>query len=452
MRWLAALLAGTLWLGAQSPSFEGTWLGAIDTGVQGKLRLQLNVTRNADGSLQATFDSLDQGARGIPVTHAEAEGRTFRFRIGNAISYTGILSEDGARIQGTFKQVVELPLVLTRVDKPVVLRRPQEPARPYPYNEEEVSFENKAAQGVVLAGTLTTPPGAGPHPAVVLITGSGPQDRDESLMGHKPFLVLADHLTRAGIAVLRYDDRGAGKSKGDFSSATSEDFASDAAAALAFLKSRPGIDGARVGLLGHSEGGLIAPMVAVRNGGVAFLVMLAGPGVAGEQILYEQGQAILRAQGAPEDARRQQLEVQKRMFAVIREEKDPSAAEKKLLAALPLQDPAAERQIKAANTPWMRFFLFYEPAETLAKVKVPVLALFGELDLQVLPSQNLPAVAAALERARNADFAVVKLPRLNHLFQTATTGAVSEYGQIEETMSPRALETISSWILARVRK
>lgn len=452
MRGLGALLAAALWLGAQTPSFEGTWAGTIDTGVQGKLRLQLHVTRNADGTLKSTFDSLDQGAASIPVTETAAEGRAFRFRIGSAISYTGVLSDDGKEIRGVFKQVAQLPLVLTKVDKPVALKRPQEPARPYPYKEEEVSFENKAAPGVVLAGTLTTPAGAGPHPAVVLISGSGPQDRDEALMGHRPFLVLADHLTRAGIAVLRYDDRGIAKSKGDFRAATSEDFATDAVAAVAFLKGRPEIDAARIGLAGHSEGGLIAPMVAVRTGGVAFLVLIAGPGVTGEQILYEQGQAILKAQGMPEGVLRQQLEMQKKMFAILRAEKDPGEAEKQLRALFPPGAPEAGERVKNLTAPWMRFFLFYDPAETLAKVKVPVLAIFGELDLQVLPSQNLPVVAAALERAGNGDYTVAKLPRLNHLFQTAKTGAVSEYGQIEETMSPLALETISGWIRAHVKK
>jgi fermentation-respiration switch protein FrsA (DUF1100 family) len=356
-------------------------------------------------------------------------------------SFEGKLNDAGTEIEGSWRQGTPLPLVLEKVEKVTVLVRPQEPKPPFPYQAHDVTFENKAA-GLTLAGTLTVPTGKGPHPAVILITGSGPQDRDESLMGHKPFAVLADHLTRQGIAVLRYDDRGAGKSTGNFATATTNEFATDASAAVDYLKARPEIAGTRIGLCGHSEGGVVAPIVASQRSDVAFVVLLAGTGVNGEQVLYEQGQAILKAGGAAPDALEAQLATQKRIFAILREETDMAKAAARLKEVL----PGSERQIQSMTSPWMRNFLVYDPATALRKLKCPVLALNGELDTQVLPAQNLPAIEAALKEAGNRDVTITRLPGLNHLFQTAKTGGPGEYGQIEETMSPVALNTISAWI------
>ncbi|MHB1193024.1 MAG: alpha/beta hydrolase family protein [Longimicrobiales bacterium] len=465
---LAAVLAPIRPLGAQvtpaPQAFQGTWTGVLEAGAA-KLRLVFHVAVGAGGALSGTMDSPDQGAAGIPATSVTAQGSTLRFAVANlGMTYEGTLSADGTRLEGTFTQgPARLPLALSRGEAPAPPARPQQPKPPFPYRVEEVRITHAAA-GVVLGGTLTLPEGAGPFPAVVLVTGSGPQDRDESLMGHKPFLVLADHLTRQGIAVLRYDDRGVGGSTGTFSTATSEDFTSDALAAVAFLKARSGVGA--VGIAGHSEGGLIGPMAAVRSNDVAFVVMLAGPGLPGDEILYLQGALIARAEGASDAQAAANLAIQKRLFAVVRAQPDTAVAAQELrhalqeaVAAFPAETrrrmegeltPAAlEAQARQVNSPWFRFFLTYDPRPTLEKVRVPVLALNGSLDLQVPAEENLREVGEALKRGGNPDVTTRLLPGLNHLFQTARTGGPSEYATITETMSPTALEAVSSWILER---
>ena len=285
-----------------------------------------------------------------------------------------------------------------------------------------MSFLNPEG-GHALGGTLTRPFEDAPFPAVVLISGSGPQDRDESLAGHRPFLVLADHLARNGIAALRYDDRGVGASGGDFSQATTEDFATDALAAVAYLKSRDDIDPGAIGLAGHSEGGLVAPMSAVRSSDVAFLVLMAAPGVDGARILIAQGELIARAGGATEEAIAANRERQEEVFSLLREEPDPAVA-----------SSAVEAVVR------------HDPAAVLEQVTVPVLAMTGEKDLQVPHEENLSAIAAALERGGNRSYEVHALPGLNHLFQHAETGAPSEYSSIEETWSVDSMQLLSDWI------
>jgi hypothetical protein len=334
------------------------------------------------------------------------------------------------------------------------MKRPQTPVKPYPYREEDVAFDDGAAR-VKLAGTLTLPPGPGPFPAVVLIAGSGPNTRDEPILGHKPFLVLADWLTRHGIAVLRYDKRGVGASGGDYAKATTLDFAADAEAAAAYLRGRKEIDPRRVGLIGHSEGGLIAPIVAAKDPKIAFIVMMAGPGVDGLDILMEQGRLITKAMGLTDAQAEKGAALRKTMFDIVRSEKDPQVAAARLKAAADAwakandaSPQAVELQANLVNTDWFRFFYDYDPAVTLRQLRCPVLALIGSKDLQVPADQNLPAIRAALAHDPGAD--VEELPNLNHLFQTARTGSPGEYAQIEETIAPLALDTITSWILKQV--
>ncbi len=455
-------------VGAQQASgptdFRGVWTGLLDVGAV-ELRLVFHVEPAGDDSFTGTLDSPDQGAAGIPATSVSVRGDTLRFTIAPLSAvFEGTLSRDGSRLEGTFTQgPARLPLVLTRDEAPPPPERPQNPTPPLPYRVQDVRVENPPA-GVSLAGTLTLPSGPGPFPGVVLVTGSGPQDRDEAIMGHKPFLVLADHLTREGIAVLRYDDRGVGASTGTFATATSEDFTSDALAAVAFLHARSDIGA--VGIVGHSEGGLVGPLAATRSGGVDFVVMLAGPGLPGDEILYLQGALIARAGGASEESVAANLDIQKRLFQVLRSEPDSAVAAGKLraaldeaVAALPaevrgsmaddLAPQALEAQLRQLNTPWFRFFLTYDPRPTLEKVRVPVLALNGELDLQVPADANVREISRALERGGNRDAVARALPGLNHLFQTATTGSPSEYGSIPETMSPMALQAVSAWIKER---
>jgi fermentation-respiration switch protein FrsA (DUF1100 family) len=450
----------------KKPKFKGTeeiWEGTLKAGAV-ELRLVIHLFRQKDGSYAGTFDSPDQGASGIVLDDVRVKDDTVRVELKSAkIVFEGKRDKEG-RLAGDFKQAGQsFPLKLKKVAKAQKVRRPQLPKKPYPYNEIEVAYENKKG-GIKLAGALTEPRSGGPFPAVVLITGSGPQDRDETLFGHKPFLVLADYLTRRGIAVLRVDDRGVGGSTGNVSDATTADFAGDVQAGVDFLKGRMEIDAGRIGLIGHSEGGIIAPLVASRSRDIAFIVMLAGTGLPGEQVLYEQGAAILKATGADAAKLARQKAIQERMFAVVRQEKDNAAAEKKIKAAIKeLTETLSkdekkemakamsqvEGQAKVLLTPWFRFFLTYDPRPALRKVMCPVLALNGEKDLQVDARVHLKAIAAALKEGGNKDFTTRELPRLNHLFQTCKTGAVSEYGAIEETLAPVALETIAKWIAQR---
>lgn len=430
---------------------DGAWSGAIAVGEM-KLRVVFHIVNTADG-LKATMDSPDQGAKGIPVTTVIRDGATLKIEMKSINGvYEGKISEDKSTATGTWTQGGQsLPLVLTHGKDAAMAepKRPQNPVRPLPYREEEVSYENKV-QGDTLAGTLTIPPGKGPFTAVLLITGSGPQDRDESLMGHKPFLVLSDWLTRKGIEVLRVDDRGVGKSTGVFGTATTADFATDAEAGVAFLKSRPEVNPKKIALIGHSEGGIIAPMVAARNPEVAFIVMLAGSGVPGDQILLEQRKLIAEANGESKEDAEKDAAKEKEVLALVVREKDSPELEKDLKAKLSedVKEPQLGAQVKVLTSPWFRYFLAYDPAPALRQVKCPVLALGGEKDLQVPVQQNLPVIRKALEDGGNKHFEVVELPGLNHLFQTAKIGSPLEYGTIEETMSPVALEKISSWILA----
>jgi pimeloyl-ACP methyl ester carboxylesterase len=447
-------------LGAAATGIEGEWHGVLKAGPI-DLRLALHLSRGADGGLTGTMDSLDQSAQGIPLSKVTESGQSVTIEIkAVGASYEARLSADGAELSGTFHQSGQsLPLTLRRGVAPEP-PRPQNPKKPYPYNEEEVSFENAKA-GVRLGGTLTLPRSPGPHAAVLLITGSGPQDRDEAIMGHRPFLVIADYLTRQGLAVLRVDDRGVGKSTGKFQGATTEDFAGDARAGVEFLKTRKEVDPRQIGLIGHSEGAIIAPMLAAESSDIAFIVMLAGAGVNGEEILLGQRYLINRAMGMPEDMARKENGMERLILETVKQEKDDAAAERKIregmakmLADLPQDQRKAEdamiaqleQQMKILTTPWFRAFLTYDPRPALEKVKAPVLALSGALDLQVPPKQNLPVVVAALEAGGNADYEIVKLPGLNHLFQTAKTGSPLEYSKIEETFAPAALQVMGEWI------
>lgn len=435
---------------AKPSDIDGDWLGTLDTGMS-KLRLAVHIFNTEDG-LMATMDSLDQGAKGIPVTTVTRNGAVLKLEVkGIGGVFEGTLDKDLTTVAGTWKQGGgTLPLVLKRTKNAAELerRRPQNPAKPYPYREEEVSFDNKAA-GITLAATLTIPPGKGPFPAVFLITGSGRQDRDETLLGHRPFLVLSDYLTRHGIAVLRADDRGFGKSTGNFAKATTEDFAADAEAAVFYLKGRHEVDVYKIGLVGHSEGGIVAPMVAARNPDVAFIVMMAGIGVSGEEILVEQVRLISEAGGKSKDEAAKLAAQQRDIIELIKQEKDDAVLEKKLRVQLNGQVPDAllGARIQQVVSPWFRYFIAYDPTAVLQKVHCPVLAIDGEKDLQVPPKENLDAIRKALEAGGNKNVEVKEFPGLNHLFQTAKTGSPVEYAEIEETMSPVALEKVSSWIL-----
>jgi len=418
---------------------EQAWEGKLGLGAGLSLRLVVHVGKTAEGKLMATLDSLDQGGKGVRVDTITLDKTMLTFEMKAALAkYEGKLNEAGTEAVGTWTQASNsFPLTLKKTDKVTEVRRPQTPKAPFPYKVVEVSYQNKAG-GVTLAGTLTEPEGQGPFPALILISGSGAQDRDETLFEHKPFLVLADTLTRRGIAVLRVDGRGVGGSSGSTSSSTSDDFAGDVLAGMAFLRTRSEIDPRRIGLVGHSQGGIIAPMVAARSTDVAFIVLMAGTGLPGEEILYLQGQAILKAMGADKKALKNQLDVQKRLFEIVKTEKDEKKAETRMRdiakaaveslpedqrKALGKADALIAAQLKMVRSPWFRYFLTYDPRPTLAKVHCPVLALIGEKDRQVPARENLSQIESTLRAAGNNRVMVKELPGLNHLFQKCKTGA-----------------------------
>jgi len=441
--------------GAKSP-VEGLWQAALsENGL--RMRFQLHVSHGPDGQLIAALDSLDQLVSGLPAAKVTQKDNSFHFEIpALQSSYDGTLDLTKSTITGEWSQSeMKHKLDFKRSDQPLDLLRPQNPVKPYPYREEEVTFENQKAE-VSLAGTLTLPKGPGPFPAAVLIAGSGPEDRDGAIANHKPFLVIADYLTRKGIAVLRYDKRGVGQSTGSLEMATTMDLASDAQCALNYLRSRKDIDPARIGLIGHSEGAMIAPSVAVSSRDVPWLVLLAAPGTKGEDTLLNQSDLIARAGGLSDAQVLASLNFDKEAYDLLQKEDDSQVLMEKLKALVKesgldsaLPPAALESQLHMMLSPWFRYFLSYDPLPDLKKTKCPVLALYGEKDLQVPPKINVPLVQKAFADAGNGQAEVRQLPELNHLFQHAYTGSPTEYAAIDETFSPGALQMIGDWLLAQ---
>ena len=445
--------------------FEGLWEGKLAAGAGIELRVVLQVTKDKDGALKAVFRSPDQIDTDFVASAVTLKGKAASFAVKLiAGSFSGTLNDAKTELTGKWKQgAAIIPLTFKKVEKETPVKRPQTPQPPFPYESENVSYQNPDAKNK-LVGTLTKPKGAGPFPVVLLITGSGQQDRDETLFKHKPFLVLADALTRRGVAVLRVDDRGVGGSTGSAAKATSADFAHDVHAGIVYLKTRKDIDPKRIGLMGHSEGGLIAPMVAADHPDeVAFIVLLAGPGLDGSAIIKMQSTLILKAMDVKEDMIKAQETLIDELIMIAKSETDDTQAAKKLKAAakkvvdaMPKEareaagddaSSAAQPRVAMFASPWFRFFLSFDPAPTLAKVKCPVLAVNGEKDLQVPPKEDLEAIAKALKQGGNTRFVTKELPGLNHLFQTSKTGSPAEYGAIEETFAPSALKLIGDWIV-----
>ncbi|MGQ7944839.1 alpha/beta hydrolase family protein [Flavobacterium sp. WC2509] len=442
---------------AFAQEITGQWNGFLKV-PGGQLALVFNISKNENG-YTSTMDSPDQGAKGIPVTTTKFENTTLKLEIPSArIVFEGVLNQYNV-IVGTFTQSGQtFPLNLSReVLKKEAVKRPQEPLQPYPYYTEEVTFENKIDKNI-LAGTLSLPRKEGKFPVVILITGSGAQNRDEEIFGHKLFLVLADYLTKKGIGVLRFDDRGVGKSTGDFKTATTLDFANDVRAGVAYLQTRKEIDKNKIGLIGHSEGGIIAPIVAENSKEIDFIVLLAGPGLRGDQLMLLQKEMIERQKGVSETEIQNGQEVFKGAYDIIVNSpaNDVNLKTKAFnYLKLKLGTTATDTQISALTSqiisPWLVGFLKLDPAIALEKVKCPVLALNGEKDLQVSADPNLEAIKKALVKGGNKNVTTKKIPNLNHLFQECETGAIDEYATIEQTCSPVALEEISSWILLQVK-
>jgi pimeloyl-ACP methyl ester carboxylesterase len=445
---------------------EGIWKGTLKfSGME--LQVIFTISRSSDDTLAATYDVPEQNVVDAPVDKMALDNGNVCLEIIPIEGvFEGKLSEEGDKIDGQWMQGgMTLPLVLERTQEKPRIKRPQEPKEPFPYKIEEVVFQNINA-GIRLAGTLTLPPSKGTSPAVLLLSGSGAQDRNEAVFGHRPFLVLADYLTRRGMAVLRVDDRGVGGTTGDFDKATAADYTADAMAGITYLKSRKEINHELIGLIGHSEGGIIASMAAAQLSDIAFIVLIASPGMAIKELEHFGQASTLKAKGASEDLIAKSRTMHESLFAVIDQEAESNVVKDKFNSIISeffwglseeekqifeISEESLEAYIhnkfKRLHSPWFRFYLPFDPGSALQKVTCPVLAVNGEKDIQVTPRENLQAIKRALKAGRNKNYTVKELPNLNHLLQTATTGSISEYGKIEETMAPTALQIISDWIL-----
>lgn len=438
----------------------GYWQGNLD--LAGKLvPIAFSIQLEEKETLKASLISQGQT---IPADSFNEKNGDITIEFENINSkFEGKLDPLNSDIIGKWKQGGKtFKLGLERGESLIVRDRPQEPHKPFPYLKKEVKYQNDKSN-ITLGGTLTYPAQSSPSPAIILISGSGALDRDETIFGHKPFLILADYLTRRGIAVLRVDDRGIGDSTGNYIEATNADFAEDVKSGINYLKKQKEVNPKKIGLIGHSEGGVIAPIVASNNSDVAFIILMAGPGLPLEEILYMQAELIARANNVSETLIAKERKIQQIMFSIIKKEKDLEKAEEEMKKAianelndvedekLPLPSQSSiEAQIKGVLSPWFRDFLTYDPKVALRKVKCPVLALNGEKDLQVPPKENLAAIEQALKDGGNLNYKTIELPQLNHLFQTARTGTINEYAQIDETIAPKALEIIGDWIVEQL--
>jgi pimeloyl-ACP methyl ester carboxylesterase len=450
------LILSLCWITAATPAqgLAGDWIGQMNGGFTVRLHFE-RVDSGFSGKL------INPSGNETVLDEITSDGTHLHFAVNKLnLSYDGVWNEQEQAWKGnlTFQQVY--PLVLKRATAedmgPSVHKRPQEDAiraGPEPYVQRDVHFENLAGHNQ-LAGTLSLPNGEGPFPGVVLISGTGHNTRDEDVWGHKVFLVLADALTREGLAVLRYDKRGVGGSSGNYDAATTADFTSDAEAAVAWLKTQSQVDARRIGVLGHSEGGIIAPAVAAADKSVAFVILIAGPAIRGDKLFVLQSAMTAKAYGAPDDYIAKRKMFDQELYAAILSAPSESSAlyRAKALVAHGVTDKIvdaneAEALPKDDTTPWERYFLGYDPAPTLARLRVPVLALNGSLDVQVPAKENLAAAREALRN--NSDATVIELPGMNHLLQDAKTGGPNEYNNIEETMSPAAIKIITDWLSAR---
>ncbi len=445
-------------------SIVGSWYGELN--VQGSvLILTADISANEDGTLSGFVNSPMQGASNIPITTLFHHDDSVRIEIASlTVVIRGLLLPGDSVIRCSFEQgPFTLPLDLIRKDSPFAFDRPQEPKKPYPYVEQEVKFRNELA-GINLAGTLTLPNTDDIFTAVVLVSGSGPQDRNEELMGHKPFMVIADFLTRHGIAVLRYDDRGIGESEGEFGNATTKDFAEDAEAAVKYLRGLANLNAANIGVIGHSEGGMVAQMVAAHDTALAFIIMLAGPVISGEEILITQIRKIQQVNGQKGIITRIIVKDALKSFSILKNNADNEIAVRKLeeyfgkrAAKFPKKihtlfgydSLSVQAKIKAYNSPWFRYFLVFQPEDYLKQINIPVLALFGGKDVQVLYKPNTKALKKIKKKYRKPNIHLKTYSGRNHMFQEAATGTLTEYAVITETFGVEVLEDMVKFIKVR---
>ncbi|MFL0352627.1 alpha/beta hydrolase family protein [Xanthomarina sp. GH4-25] len=445
-----------------SQDISGDWNGEAKRGDK-SITFVFNI-KQENATYSTTMDVPTFRISGIkPSATAFTDGTLIIDGSNVGMSYIGIFNNEAKQFEGTYKEGgIEMALNLKKGAIEIAdQKRPQEPVKPYPYYEEEVRFKNTEAK-VELAGTLTLPNKNGKFPVVILISGSGPQDRDESFMGHKPFLVLSDYLTKQGIGVLRFDDRGNGESTGDFGNATTEDFSKDVMSAIAYLKTRNDVDKKNIGLIGHSEGGIIAPLVANNSKDIAFIVLLASTGISGAELSVMQSKTLRQFPVKDEASYEKNT---RKAIAIVTSNKSDLEIEKELtthynafirpiLTSLNVPEEKInlfiESQLKTSLQPWSRYFLQYNPADQIEKLQIPVLSLNGSKDSQVNAQINQEGIRKALIKGGNKDYKIVELENLNHFFQVCETGKMDEYRKIEQTFSPTALKEISNWILKRI--
>jgi hypothetical protein len=430
-----------------SQQFEGDWTGKIL--IQGfPLTLDYHISKNENG-FSATMDSPDQKSFGNKVKEVIAVGNEINLNFPDYKIFTKLRFKNDSLIGNYTQYGKDYSLKLSRkTGESTGINRPQEPKAPFDYQIEEVKFRNEKDQ-ITLAGTMTLPKGEGPFPTVILVSGSGGQNRDEELFNHKPFWVIADYFAKNGIATLRYDDRGIAQSEGNFAASTSQDFAEDAKAGLDFLKKHKLVDTNKLGIIGHSEGGMIAPMIAADDKSIDFIILLAGPGIPIDELMVLQNNEVSKANGLSKSIIEQNSTLNQKCYAIIKTEKDLYKAKSKLnklLAKTEMSEIDVHNTINLITSPWFRYFIQYDPKIALEKIKCPVLALNGDKDIQVTAKENLAGIDASLKKAGNQNYEVKLVENKNHLFQTTQKLGIDEYLENEESFAPDVMKMMLNWI------
>lgn len=445
-------------------AFEGIWEGKINSGID--LRVIFLLEKDAGNGFIATMDLPDNGIKGIISKDVVVDKDSLVINIKEFHgTYSGKLIDQNT-IAGNWKQGSTVALQLYKIEKRQKLYRPQTPMPPFSYKSENVLYSNEN-NSIRYGATITMPFGEGPFPAVVLITGSGQQNRDEEIAEHKPFAVIADFLTRNGFAVLRVDDRGMGQTTGDVFSATTLDFANDINTALNYLLSRNEIDKGRLGLIGHSEGGMIAPMLASKRKDISAIVLLAAPGRNNMDLLIEQNEAIQKANGIPETYVKEYIDLYSSLLLLIRNTTDmkitrnaitdtvdswlKKTSKDIIIATTGINDDQKriryiDGMVAVSGSPWFQYFLRYNPQDYLEKLRCNVFALNGKKDIQIISKSNLSGIGEALKRSEAKHYKIKEYEELNHLFQKCKACTINEYGVLEETFSVEALNDISIWL------
>lgn len=453
-----------------SQATVSNWTGILNAGGQ-KIELRLHLVQNPDKTYSSNWDVPAQKAMGITSSKTQLENNQLSIEIKMiGASYTGKINAEGNAIEGSWGQSgMSFPLHMEPLKEgqaATIIAKPQTPKPPFNYASEDIEYKGVQTQ-LNYGATLTYPKDNAKHSLVILITGSGRQDRDETIFDHKPFAVIADYLTKKGFAVLRVDDRGAGKSTGDFSKSTTADFALDVEEHIRYAKTLAMIDTTKIGLLGHSEGGLIAPMVAARNKSVAFIILMAGPGIEIAELMAVQNEMVLKSAGISQQAIDAYIPLYKQLMKtiiVMDKKEDAILTSKsivkewfdktdknlvKLTTNISTEadiDKFATSMAETLSTNWWKFFAAYNPQPNLQKVKCPVLALNGSADIQVPAAVSIKGIETALKKGGNKHFVTKQFEGLNHLFQKCNKCTVQEYGELETTIEGEVLETIGNWL------